>query len=502
MFSLIELSTLATFLALGGVCLAAILKSRTSTLPLPPGPPGHWLFGTPLPKTYLYLKNEEWTKQYGAVFALKGWFRTTIIIGRFQEALEMMEKEGAVLADRPRNIPGETLSGGMRLLLTPAGERCRKMRRALHTYLQPRIVATYDSILMGRARHHILGIIAEPSKHHDHARHFAASVVMALTYGTVPERHNDPDIASVDACLRRLGEHLVPGKWKVNMFPFLEYVPGYLKELRDDHAKELALFRQKLFEVKDKLARGEEVPNSFGRYLLERKRELALSEDEAAYLAGSLFGAGSETTATSISVSVMAAAYHPEEQSKVQAEMEHVIGRDRAPTIADLENLPYLHAFVLEVFRWRPVGADGFGLAHKSTKDIIWNNYLIPKGSTVIGSVWSIGRDPQYFPDPDRFNPQRWINEDGKIREDLRTFVFGFGRRVCPGQHIATASVLLNTALLQWAFKIKQDASNPINVMAFTNSALIRPLPFRVVFEPRAAETSDGICELLENYAL
>ena len=51
----------------------------------------------------------------------------------------------------------------------------------------------------------------------------------------------------------------------------------------------------------------------------------------------------------------------------------------------------------------------------------------------------AIGRDPEYFPDPEQFNPQRWLTEDGKIKEELKSYPFGFGRRVCPGQYMATA---------------------------------------------------------------
>ena len=169
-----------------------------------------------------------------------------------------------------------------------------------------------------------------------------------------------------------------------------------------------------------------EVPNSFGRYLLEKQKLLGLSDNEAAYLAGSLFGAGSETTASSISVSIMAAACYPEAQKRVQEELNSIVGLDRgkfpyscrgmaygspvylpiaAPTIADLESLPQVHAFVLETFRWRPVGADGtrhcsnnfylfliylpspgFGFAHKSTRDIVW-----VRNRTYVGTTELIG---------------------------------------------------------------------------------------------------------------
>ncbi|KAG6814894.1 hypothetical protein H0H93_013390, partial [Arthromyces matolae] len=79
--------------------------------------------------------------------------------------------------------------------------------------------------------------------------------------------------------------------------------------------------------------------------------------------------------------------------------------------------MPQLQAFVLETFRWRPVTAGGF--PHKATRDIIWKEYVIPKGATVIGNVWAVGRDPQYLPDPEISNPQRWIRDDGTLRDDL-----------------------------------------------------------------------------------
>jgi hypothetical protein len=77
-----------------------------------------------------YRKFEEWTKEYGPVFSLRQGTTITVVIGRLQAAIDIMEKEGAHTADRPLSISaGETLSGGMRLLLTPAGDRFKKLRR-------------------------------------------------------------------------------------------------------------------------------------------------------------------------------------------------------------------------------------------------------------------------------------------------------------------------------------------------------------------------------------
>ncbi|PPQ95023.1 hypothetical protein CVT25_000486 [Psilocybe cyanescens] len=546
--SLAQIATEPQTIAVVALCFTALAfihhrLTRSSKLPLPPGPPGSIIFGNSIPKAFAYRKFEEWTQQYGPVFTLRHGFNTLIIIGRLQAATDIMEKEGAATVDRPHNISaGDTLSGGMRVLLTPAGDRFKKMRRALHAHLQPKIVSNYGPTLMRNAKQHIIDIINEPHRHQDHAKRYSASVVMALAYGKNPKSYEDPDIQAVNRCLTRLGNNLRPGMWKVDAYPILRYIPGYLKELQDGHAEELKLFKSQLNEVKMKVVRlslsyspscnlhtrpasishisypqttlltlpthpyphlqerGEEVPSSFGKYLLERQKELELSDDETAYLAGSIFGAGSDTTAGAISIAVLAAACYPDAQRKVQEELDAVIGRVRAPTFADQDILPQTMAFILETFRWRPVTAGGF--AHKATRDIVWGNYVIPKGASVIGNVWSIGRDPAFFPDPESFNPQRWLTEEGKIKEDLKAYTFGFGRRVCPGQHMATASVFVNTALIQWAFKVSSDPSSPIDQLAFTESANAHPLPFKVNFEPRVAATLEATRELFEDYGL
>ncbi|KAH6903412.1 cytochrome P450 [Coprinopsis sp. MPI-PUGE-AT-0042] len=488
------------------LCLAAIAlvhKTKGDSLshPLPPGPRPNPILGNYIPPAFAYRYFEELTKEYGPVFTLRQGFQTIVVIGRMQAAMDIMEKEGAALADRPRNVSaGEVLSGGMRTLLTPAGDRFKKMRRALHAHLQPKSIQEYAPVLMKNARQHMIDLIEDPQHHQDHAKRYSASVVMALSYGKHPKSYQDEDVQAVLRCLTRLGNTLRPGVWRVDVYPWLKYVPGYLKELQDGHKEELALFKNQLHEVKKAMDRGEEVPQSFGKYLLERQAELELSDDETAYLAGSMFGAGSDTTASAISVAIMAAACYPEAQRRIHEELDRVIGKERPPTLADQNTLPQTMAFVLETFRWRPVSAGGF--AHKATKDIIWNGYVIPKGTPVHGNVWAVGRDPEYFPDPEAFNPQRWLNADGELKEDMKSFPFGFGRRICPGQYMATASVFLNTALTHWAFDILPDPKNPIDELAFTESANTHPLPFHVFFEPRAADTLDGVRDLFEDYGL
>ncbi|KAK7055282.1 cytochrome P450 [Favolaschia claudopus] len=461
-------------------------KARLSGKLLPPGPTGHWLTGPAIPRELPWLKFEEWIQEYGPVISFWRGRQLTVIVGRYDAAVEIMEKEGASNADRPSNIAaGETLSGGMRTLLIPNGERLRKLRKVLHSQLRPIVAAQYQPIQQVNAQYHMLDLLRDPANHMTHSQGYAASVILSLTYGAAAHTASTaPIIQEVNGAQARLGAALVPGAYMVDAFPLLRYVPGYLSELRRQHQMELGLFKSQLESVRQRLVANQDVKPCFAKMLVEHQEEYQLTDNEAAYLAGSMFGAGAGTSASAISIMVMAAATFPEAQQKVQDQLDIVVGTGKLPTFQEEPDLVQVTAFYLETFRWRPVSAGGF--AHRATRDIVYNGHVIPAGAAIYGNHWSIARDPVIFPDPERFDPQRWITADGnKIREDLKVFQFGFGRRVCPGLHVASKSLFINTALMLWSFRILPDEKKPIDTMAFTNTANTHPLPFSVRFEPR-----------------
>jgi cytochrome P450 len=276
-----------------------------------------------------------------------------------------------------------------------------------------------------------------------------------------------------------------PGAYLVDTYPILRFVPGYLSQLKAWHQEELALFNGQLDAVRRQMREGTARP-SFARFILEHQKQYQLEDKELAYIAGGMFAAGSDTTACAITIMMMAAAIHTDAQARVQEELDDVVGRMRLPTFDDQEMLPQVTAFMLESLRWRPVALGGF--AHRATRDIIWNNYLIPAGATVIGNHWAIANDPEVFPEPHKFNPQRWIDDAGRVRNDLRFFTFGFGRRVCPGQHVANRSIFINTALILWAFRLSENPAAKIDTLTFSDTVAIHPAPFEVCLEKRIDE--------------
>ncbi|KIJ67571.1 hypothetical protein HYDPIDRAFT_174012 [Hydnomerulius pinastri MD-312] len=501
---MLQLDSVSTTLIVpGGIAVVAtwfIIRTAFSSkksLPLPPSPPTTKLLGHDVPWKDPFLKIASWIDEHGPLITLRTGTTKYVVIGRHQAAMDIMEKQGGSLVDRPRFVAaGELLGGGLRILLTPSGERFRKMRRALHSHLQPKAAQTYEPLQMLHAKDTILGLIESPGRYQDHVRSYAASVVLQVAYGkNTPTHATDPDIQEVRESLDRFRVALRPGAYLVDIFPFLKYLPWYGQELRRGLVTDINLYRRQLDGVKREM-NSEDASPSFGKFLLERTNDFGLDETEMAFLAGGFFAAGSDTTALSICIAIMAAGRHPDAQAMVHAELEEVVGNRRVPTFDDYESLPVTRAFMLESMRWRPLAP--MGLPHRATQDIIWGDYCIPAGTTVYGNHWAISRDTEVFPDPEKFDLTRWLGSDGKLRDDLKFPYFGFGRRICPGQHVATRSVFINTLLILWSFRLSLDTSKPVNDMAFMMGIMPNVQPCTINFEPRISR--EKLNDMMQQY--
>ncbi|KAK0442522.1 cytochrome P450 [Desarmillaria tabescens] len=393
-----------------------------------------------------------------------------------------MEKGGIHTPDRPRAIAAsEIFSGGLRSILLNYTPRWRTLSRAFRAHLKTNKAAAYEPIQLRHVKKLILNVLDQPKKFTE----YAASVILTLTYGkTTPTTFDDPDLQQMTREAKRLRMTNSPGAYLVDTFPVLRWVPGYLAELKRWHQDSLALCRRCLGYVRTRMDAGEEVPACFGKDILDNKK---LSFDQAAYHAGSMFWGRIEYTGSAIIFVIMAAACFPHSAKVVQREIDEVIPRDRCPTFEDRERLPQVMAFVFECFRWRPLFPSG--IAHAASPDFIWQGYVIPKGATIIASPWSIFRTPDVFPNPEVFDPQRWIL-DGKLRDDIKQSVFGFGRRVCPGSRVANRSLFINTALLLWAFNIV--ANEKIDSMAFADELGMHPGSFGVRFDLRLGKEKEA----------
>jgi len=214
-----------------------------------------------------------------------------------------------------------------------------------------------------------------------------------------------------------------------------------------------------------------------------------LSFREFAWVTQALFGAGSDTTAATLNTFMLAITAFPEALKAAQEELDTVVGPDRLPSFEDEDQLPYIRAMVKETLRWRPVAVLG-GTPHGNIADDYYNGYLIPKGTTVLGNLWAINHSPVYYPDPHTFEPRRFLQDpqfaDAKpFPADKASPSFGWGRRICPGEHLATNSVFSVISRVCWAFNVKKyvDENGIVeepDTFSYTDGGFnTRPNPFR-----------------------
>ncbi|XP_019267229.1 PREDICTED: cytochrome P450 CYP736A12-like [Nicotiana attenuata] len=142
---------------------------------------------------------------------------------------------------------------------------------------------------------------------------------------------------------------------------------------------------------------------------------------------------------------------NPDVMKKLQNELEQVIGKNRMVEESDLENLEYLDMVIKEGFRLHPVVP--LLIPHESIEDCTVDGFHIRKGSRILVNVWAIGRDPDIWPEPENFKPERFLGCNIDVKgHSFQLLPFGFGRRSCPGLQLGLTIVQLLVAQLVHCF--------------------------------------------------
>ncbi|XP_037792868.1 cytochrome P450 2L1-like [Penaeus monodon] len=171
-----------------------------------------------------------------------------------------------------------------------------------------------------------------------------------------------------------------------------------------------------------------------------------------------LFGAGSETTSSTLRWVVLYMALHPDVQAKVQAEIDGVVAKGTLPSLADRAKLPYTEATIMETLRMSSLVPRGIFHCNSDGDEQI-AGYNIPKGSLLVPDMEKCHRDPQYWEKPDQFYPEHFLDEDNQVITKKDGFLpFCVGRRQCLGESLARMELFLFTSALLKKFCITPPA--------------------------------------------
>ncbi|WP_102141046.1 cytochrome P450 [Mycobacterium hubeiense] len=191
--------------------------------------------------------------------------------------------------------------------------------------------------------------------------------------------------------------------------------------------------------------------------------------------------AGHETTANAMSWFWYLMALHPDIRTQMLSEIDDVLG-GRRPTVADLDRLPWTTACLQESQRYYSAV---WVLAREAIEDDLIDGHHIRPGTTVIIPIHHIHHDERWWPDPERFDPTRFLAGAAKGRPRSAYLPFGGGRRVCIGQSFALMEMVLMAAIMSQQFTFDLQPDRPVELEA---TLTLRPKHgVHVIAHPREA---------------
>ncbi|KAG2077744.1 cytochrome P450 [Suillus decipiens] len=465
----------------------------------PPGPPGLPLIGNILDMPHIkpWLIFTEWGKKYGHISHIEIFGQHIVVVNSVKTAMDMLDNKSAIYSDRPiLPVGGELIGWKNIMVLLPYGNQLRHHRKKFHNVIGTRAaVAIYSQVEEVETRRFLKRVLTKPDQLQAHVRHTAAAIILRISHGYEVEEDNDPFIDLVDRAMDQWSRATAPGAFMADVVP--EWFPGasFKRLAREWHdTLEETVSSPYKFTV-DQMAAGI-APESFTSKLLGAGPLLVEEEHIVKWSAAALYAGGSDTssalpqTVSTINSFFLAMTLFPDVQKKAQAEIDAVIGPDHLPSFADQDSLPYIKALAKEALRWHAVTPTGF--AHCTSQDDTHDGYYIPKGSVIIPNIWFMLNDPERYTNPSEFNPERFLGNDGKNPEtEPRTICFGFGRRICPGIHLAEASTWLSIAMSLAVFDISKVVENGVEITPEVDplsGTISHPKPFRCSIKPRSSK--------------
>ncbi|KZT21367.1 cytochrome P450 [Neolentinus lepideus HHB14362 ss-1] len=341
----------------------------------------------------------------------------------------------------------------------------------------------YHAIIMKKAHQFINELLTRPHDFGDHIRQYPGSISMSIAYGYEVASHNDHFVKMAEQSVEMLNGTIFPGAAAINALPILQYLPDWLPGMGFKYyarrCKKLTIeMKNAPFQfVEDRMESGfltTCVATELISQLSDRHGRMSIKIEEVVKdICMITYAARAETTASAIQTGFLAMVLYPEVRRKAQSEIDAVIGNSRLPSFDDRKFLPYVDAFVWEILRWHPVTP--LSLARAVYEDDIYEGSFIPKGATLLVNTWGIHHDEETYPEPSMFKPERFLEADGSLSDKYPIPVFGTGRRVCPGRHVADAAIWAAIALILAVFdvkKAKDKVGNDIDVPEVYNDGL------------------------------
>ncbi|HEY9286082.1 MAG TPA: cytochrome P450 [Pyrinomonadaceae bacterium] len=352
---------------------------------------------------------------------------------------------------------GRALQRSKRLLgeglLTSEGEHHRRQRRLAQPAFHRRRVESYGAVMADYAARH-------SARWRDGDEVDIAHEMMRLTLAVVGKTLFNADVeGEADEVGAAMNE--VMGMFQLLLLPYSEY----LERLPLPHNRRFLRARAKLDSViyriiEERRRAGADAGDLLSMLLLATDEEgdrTGMTDGQLRDELLTIFLAGHETTANALAWTWYLLARHPEAEAKLHAELDSVLASgSRPPAVEDLPALRYTEMVLSESMRLYP---PAWTVGRLAVKDYPVRDYVIPAGSLVLVSQYALHRDARFWPDPLRFDPERWRAEAKESRPQYAYFPFGAGARRCIGEGFAwmEGTLLIAAIARRWRMRLVPD---------------------------------------------
>ncbi|XP_066275396.1 uncharacterized protein [Branchiostoma lanceolatum] len=436
----------------------------------------------------------EWRLKYGDIFTVWIGPRPAVVLNGQNAVKEALQKHGDIFSSRPELFMWErTLpTRGKGIAPAPYGPEWKETRKVALTWLntfgagkqslEPTIVQeAQDLVQVFKDKR------GQPFDPEVTLNLAMSNVICSVVFG---RRFNHDDerfsrLVELNSRHFRLGA----AAQALNVYPILRHVSSFRRKLEELVAciEEIRGFIIEVIQEHRETFDPSYIRDVIDGFLLEEhqgNRILTdLPQDNIIHAVGNLFAAGTDTTANSIRWALLYLVRNPDVQRKVQDEIDTSLGK-QTPSMLLREHLPYTEATIRETQRIRTIVASS--LPHETTAPATVLGHQIPAGTFIVPNLWSLHMDPKYWPDPERFDPTRFLDADGQLAQRTESFLpFSTGPRKCLGEQLAKYELFLffTSLLQQFTFKLPDGAPPPDTEGIF--GLVLSPRPFEICAIPR-----------------
>nr|QCY52061.1 cytochrome P450 CYP71DAR1 [Valeriana officinalis] len=457
--------------------LTKILKKPNSTLKLPPGPPQlpiignlHNLLGSSL--THQTLKHLS--DKYGPLMYLKLGEHSAVVVSSPELATQIMKTHDVIFAQRPITLVSTIVwYNSTGIAFSPNNDYWRQLRKiCVMELMSLKRVQSFRSI----REEEVWNLVTDLKSNVNSVINLSKKI-FSLTYAitgraALGQKNSDQELVI------KLVEDITKfaaGFSVAELYPsvrILQVMSGERSKLEKIHERMDTVLERILHQHKQENPRktGEEdLVDVLLRIQKNGELEFPLTDDNVKAVIWDIFTAGSETSSTTVEWAMSEMLRNPRIMEIAQTEVWRVFGPKGNVDETGLNELKYLKAVIKETLRLHPSAP--LLLPRESNQACEINGYTIPVKTKVMVNAWAIGRDPRFWTEPERFDPERFLDSEIDFKgTDYEYTPFGAGRRICPGILFALPNIELPLAHLLYHFDWKLGANLKFEDLDMTES--------------------------------